>query len=91
MEEEVESDQLLVEKDSPKEEKHLGSYVWKGSRKSLLLHYFVQVWSKLCDHERIVFDEKLENSIRQDLKPKLNDNEIGLITRYVKLRALSLM
>lgn len=84
-------DQLLAEKDSPKEEKHLGSYVWKGSRKSLLLHYFVQVWSKLCDHERIVFDEKLENSIRQDLKPKLNDNEISLITRYVKLRALSLM
>ena len=91
MEEEVESDQLSAEKDSPKEENQLGSYVWKGSRKGLLLHYFVLVWSKLCDHERIVFDEKLENSIRQDLKPKLNDSEIGLITRYVKLRALSLM
>ena len=89
IEEETESDQTSEEKNSS-EETQLGSYVWKGSRKSLLLHYFMLVWSKLCDHERIVFDEKVEQSIRQDLKPKLNDSEISVIIRYVKLRTLSL-
>lgn len=91
MEEETETDQTSTERDSPRAGDQIGSYVWKGSRKSLLFHYFVLFWSKLCDQERIVFNEKLEDSIRQDLKSKLSDNEIDVITRYIKKRALSLM
>ena len=46
----------------------LDSYSWKGSRKKVLLQLFVAVWKQLCEKESVQFSEKLENTIREDVR-----------------------
>lgn len=42
-------------------------YEWKGSRKKLVMQYFLVIWKELCEMEMINFTEKTEMKIRSDV------------------------
>ena len=66
-------------------------YQWRGTRKSLILRYFVVVWRKLCEQEHLKFDEKEELTIRKELVDVLNDEEAEIVLHYIKQRVGELM
>ena len=66
-------------------------YTWKYTRKGLLLSCFVSVWSKLCDEEHVVLDEKKEEAIRQELLARLDAPEVDVLIQYLKRRVHELM
>lgn len=42
-------------------------YEWKGSRKKLLMQYFLVIWKELCEKECVLFTTKVEDKIRSDV------------------------
>ena len=66
-------------------------YTWKSTRKGLLLSCFVSVWSKLCDEEHVVLDEKKEEAIRQELLARLDVPDVDVLIGYLKRRVPELM
>lgn len=66
-------------------------YQWRGTRKILILRYFVIIWRKLCEQEHLKLDEKEELSIRNELVDVLNDDETEIVLHYIKQRVGDLM
>ena len=93
MEEENEgtSDQITAVSSIDLNEDTIIKYQWRGTRKSLILRYFVVIWRKLCEQEHLKFDEKEELSIRNELADLLNDEEAEIILHYIKQRVSELM
>ena len=88
--ESTESEQSSKEADSMDEDSSI-QYTWKYTRIGLLLSCFISVWSKLCDEEPVVFDEKKEEAIRQDLLARLDASEVDVLIQYLKRRVPELM
>lgn len=51
-------------------------YEWKGSRKKLVMQYFLAIWKELCEMEMINYTEKTEMKIRSDVSDLLCYNSI---------------
>lgn len=67
------SDETVSENDADKiepESSHPVStvdYEWKGSRKKMVMQYFLMIWKELCEKDMIRYSEKTEEKIRKDV------------------------
>ena len=85
------NDQLTTVSSIDLNEDTIIKYQWRGTRKSLILRYFIVMWRKLCEQEHLKFDEKEELSIRDELMDVLNDDETEIVLHYIKQRVSDLM
>lgn len=84
-------DQLTASSSIDLNEDTTVKYMWRGTRKSLLLRYFVLIWRRLCEQEHLKLDEKEEKSIREELMSILREDEAETVISYIKRRAVELM